>query len=89
DRCSHRGAPLHEGELRRGEPCEGEPSGDDPGEGCLVCPWHGSVFATDGSVVSGPATRPQSRYDVRIRAGRVWVARSGETRSLRLNPVGR
>ena len=72
DRCTHRGAPLHEGELT---------------EGCLVCPWHGSAFALDGSVVNGPATRPQASYDVRVSDGQVFARRAEEPRSLRTNPV--
>jgi nitrite reductase/ring-hydroxylating ferredoxin subunit/uncharacterized membrane protein len=73
DRCTHRGAPLHEGRV------------DD---GCLTCPWHGSVFDADGSVRSGPATRPQPTLEVRIVEGRVQVRRN-EERALRTNPVGR
>jgi nitrite reductase/ring-hydroxylating ferredoxin subunit/uncharacterized membrane protein len=73
DRCTHRGGPLHEGELR---------------DGCVVCPWHGSVFALDGSVVEGPATRPQPAYEVRITDGQVFARRAEEPRSLRNNPVG-
>jgi nitrite reductase/ring-hydroxylating ferredoxin subunit len=73
DRCTHRGGPLHEGELA---------------EGCVVCPWHGSVFAVDGSVVEGPATRPQPAYEVRVTDGKVYARRSGDPRSLRTNPVG-
>ena len=72
DRCTHRGAPLHEGELT---------------EGCLVCPWHGSAFALDGSVVNGPATRPQASYEVRVSDGQVFARRAEEPRSLRTNPV--
>jgi nitrite reductase/ring-hydroxylating ferredoxin subunit len=73
DRCTHRGGPLHEGELS---------------EGCVVCPWHGSAFALDGSVVEGPATRPQAAYEVRVTDGKVYARRSGDQRSLRTNPVG-
>ncbi|MEX5633136.1 Rieske 2Fe-2S domain-containing protein [Parafrankia sp. FMc2] len=73
DRCTHRGAPLHEGE-RTG--------------GCVRCPWHGSQFdLASGDVVHGPATRPQPVYEVRETAGRVELRRS-EVRSLRANPVG-
>lgn len=73
DRCTHRGGPLHEGELR---------------DGCVVCPWHGSAFALDGSVVQGPATRPQPAYQVRVTDGQVYARRADEPRSLRTDPVG-
>jgi nitrite reductase/ring-hydroxylating ferredoxin subunit/uncharacterized membrane protein len=73
DRCTHRGGPLHEGELA---------------DGCVVCPWHGSAFALDGSVVGGPATRPQPAYEVRITDGQVFARRAEEPRTLRTNPVG-
>ena len=72
DRCTHRGGPLHEGELI---------------DGCVVCPWHGSAFALDGSVVEGPATRPQASYEVRISDGQVFARRAEEPRSLRTNPM--
>jgi nitrite reductase/ring-hydroxylating ferredoxin subunit/uncharacterized membrane protein len=74
DRCTHRGAPLHEGEI------EG---------GCIVCPWHGSKFdLVDGSIEQGPATRPQPVFEVQVVDERVQVRRSTEQRSLRKNPVG-
>ncbi len=73
DRCTHRGAPLHEGEVK---------------EGCVICPWHDSVFdLRDGSVRSGPASRPQPVFDVQVSDGRVRVRRL-ESRTLRSNPVG-
>ncbi len=75
DRCTHRGAPLHEGDLADG--------GD-----CIVCPWHGSRFdTTTGEVMQGPATRPQPRLEVRIEQGRVQVRRGAEANALRTNPV--
>lgn len=73
DRCTHRGAPLHDGELV---------------DGCLVCPWHGSKFALDGEVLRGPATRPQLSYAVMEAGGQVRVRVPGEPRVLRTNPVG-
>jgi nitrite reductase/ring-hydroxylating ferredoxin subunit/uncharacterized membrane protein len=74
DRCTHRGGPLHEGEIR---------------DGCVICPWHNSTFAlTDGSIAAGPATRPQPALDVRTVDGRVQVRRSDEPRGQRTNPVG-
>jgi nitrite reductase/ring-hydroxylating ferredoxin subunit/uncharacterized membrane protein len=57
DRCTHRGGPLHEGELT---------------DGCIRCPWHGSEFRLeDGSIEKGPATAPQPSYDVREQDG--WI----------------
>lgn len=58
--CSHLGGPLSEGILR-----------DD----CSVqCPWHGSVFSLkDGSVLDGPATEPQPKFDVRVKDGKIEV----------------
>lgn len=72
NRCTHRGAPLHEGELT---------------DGCIVCPWHGSVFElADGSVRRGPATRPAAVFEVRAVDGRVQVRRE-EEHALRLSPT--
>lgn len=59
NRCTHRGGPLHEGDL---------------GDGTITCPWHRSTFTLkDGSVVSGPAAYPQPVYDVRSREGLLEV----------------
>lgn len=72
DRCTHRGGPLHEGTIV---------------DGCVECPWHGSRFAlADGTVVAGPAVRPQPVLQVRVIDGRVQVMRD-EPRSLRSHPV--
>ena len=72
DRCTHRGGPLHEGQLV---------------DGCIECPWHGSRFRlTDGAVERGPATRPQPRLETRIAGDRVQVRRE-ESRALRANPA--
>jgi nitrite reductase/ring-hydroxylating ferredoxin subunit/uncharacterized membrane protein len=61
DHCSHRGGPLHEGEIR---------------DGTVICPWHESVFnLRDGALIHGPAAYPQPAWDVRMRAGRVEVRR--------------
>ncbi|MET9431684.1 Rieske 2Fe-2S domain-containing protein [Streptomyces sp. NPDC003036] len=59
DRCSHMAGPLSEGEI------------DD---GCVRCPWHGSVFRlADGWNVRGPATAPQPSFDTRVADGRLEV----------------
>jgi nitrite reductase/ring-hydroxylating ferredoxin subunit len=72
DRCTHRGGPLHEGTVQ---------------DGCVQCPWHSSRFdLTDGSVLQGPATRPQAVLETRVVQGRVQVRRD-ESRALRTNPV--
>jgi nitrite reductase/ring-hydroxylating ferredoxin subunit/uncharacterized membrane protein len=62
DRCAHRGAPLHEGEL--------------VGE-CIQCPWHGSRFRlADGSLERGPSAYPQPLYEARENDGRVEIRAS-------------
>jgi nitrite reductase/ring-hydroxylating ferredoxin subunit/uncharacterized membrane protein len=58
DRCSHRGCLLHEGSL------EGD---------AIICPCHGSTFRLDGSIVRGPATAPQPRFDARLSDGKVEI----------------
>ncbi|MCD0486217.1 Rieske (2Fe-2S) protein [Streptacidiphilus sp. ASG 303] len=53
DRCSHLSGPLSEGEVA---------------DGCVTCPWHGSVFRlADGRNVRGPATAPQPSFEARVR----------------------
>ena len=60
--CGHAGGPLNEGDF--------------DSEGCVTCPWHGSVFRlVDGHVVHGPATGHQPRYQVRSEGGRLSVRR--------------
>lgn len=57
NRCTHAGWPIAEGEIA---------------DGCITCPYHGSVFRLrDGGVERGPAASPQLRYEVRERDGRV------------------
>ncbi|MBK3639883.1 Rieske 2Fe-2S domain-containing protein [Streptomyces sp. MBT33] len=59
DRCSHLAGPLSEGTIA---------------DGCVRCPWHGSVFRlSDGWNVRGPATAPQPAFDTRIVDGHVEV----------------
>jgi nitrite reductase/ring-hydroxylating ferredoxin subunit len=59
DRCSHMSGPLSDSELS---------------DGCLTCPWHGSVFRiADGSVARGPATAPQPSFAVREVGGAIQV----------------
>lgn len=59
--CSHFGGPLAEGRLYRDT---------------IECPWHASRFCVrDGSVVDGPATHPQPRFEARVNAGRIEVRR--------------
>ena len=47
-------------------------------DGCLTCPWHGSVFRiTDGSVARGPATAPQPAFETREVDGAIQVCLPG------------
>jgi nitrite reductase/ring-hydroxylating ferredoxin subunit/uncharacterized membrane protein len=55
--CSHMGGPLDEGEVA---------------DGCVTCPWHGSVFRlADGGIERGPACVPQPVYETRVQDGRI------------------
>jgi nitrite reductase/ring-hydroxylating ferredoxin subunit len=57
--CTHMGGPLAEGTIS---------------DGCVTCPWHGSTFRfADGTIVRGPASTPQPRYQTRIQDGRIEV----------------
>ena len=57
--CSHRGGPLHKGQV------------DDT---TVTCPWHLSRFSLeDGSIFGGPATAPQPVYEVREREGKIEI----------------
>ncbi|WP_077800898.1 Rieske 2Fe-2S domain-containing protein [Streptomyces sp. JHA26] len=59
DRCSHLAGPLSEGTVA---------------DGCVQCPWHGSVFRlSDGWNVRGPATAPQPAFDTRVVDGHVEI----------------
>jgi nitrite reductase/ring-hydroxylating ferredoxin subunit len=57
--CTHMGGPLEDGTIS---------------DGCVTCPWHGSTFRfADGSIVRGPASTPEPRYQTRIQDGRIEV----------------
>ena len=63
ERCSHLSGPLSRGTIS---------------DGCVTCPWHGSVFdLADGAVVHGPATSPQPAFETRVVAGRLEVRLPG------------
>ena len=63
DRCSHLSGALSDGDLA---------------DGCVTCPWHGSIFRlADGSVARGPATAPQPVFDTRIHDGVLQVCLPG------------
>lgn len=65
--CSHLAAPLSEGSFMA-----------EDGQGCVVCPWHGSAFRlSDGAVVHGPATAPMPRFETRVVDGALEVMLPG------------
>ncbi|MFF5798927.1 Rieske 2Fe-2S domain-containing protein [Streptomyces albogriseolus] len=64
ERCSHLAGPLSEGTVA---------------DGCVRCPWHGSVFRlSDGWNVEGPATAPQPAFDTRVTDRHVEVRLPGD-----------
>lgn len=57
--CNHFGGPLEQGER------EGD---------TIICPLHNSRFdLCSGRVIDGPAVFPQSRYETRVRDGKIEV----------------
>ena len=63
NRCSHLSGPLSDGSFTV-----------EKGQGCIVCPWHGSTFRlSDGAVVHGPTTSPQQLFETRIENGAVEI----------------
>ena len=62
--CGHLGGPLEQG-SREGN--------------TIVCPWHGSRYdLCSGEAIDGPAVFPQSRYETRVREGRIEVKAARE-----------
>jgi nitrite reductase/ring-hydroxylating ferredoxin subunit/uncharacterized membrane protein len=62
--CGHFGGPLEQGDR------EGD---------TVVCPWHKSRFdLRSGQVIDGPAVFPQSRYETRVRDGRIEIKAAEE-----------
>ena len=41
--------------------------------GQLLCPGHGSVFTTNGSVVNGPAVNPLKKYSVTLSNNKLTI----------------
>jgi chlorite dismutase len=64
NRCSHANGPLADGMLDGNK---------------VTCPYHGSIFDLEtGEPLCAPASRPITRYDVRVENGRVFVAPAGD-----------
>ena len=62
--CNHFGGPLEQGDRE-----------DDT----VVCPLHNSRFELcSGQVIDGPAVFPQSRYETRVREGKIEVKAAAE-----------
>jgi nitrite reductase/ring-hydroxylating ferredoxin subunit len=57
--CTHRGGPLHEGQV----------------DGTVViCPWHGGQFdLTTGKVVSPPPMRDETSFEVKVQDSEVLL----------------
>jgi len=56
--CSHRAAPLIQGEVIEGQ---------------LLCPWHGNTFdVATGSCLANPEEKVQT-YPVQVRGEEIWV----------------
>ncbi len=69
--CSHFGGPLEQGER------EGD---------TVVCPLHKSRFdLCSGQTIDGPAVFPQSRYEVRVRDGKIEVKAAEENVQRKVN----
>lgn len=60
--CTHLGCAYH-----------WEPKRSQTAGGCFVCPCHGSRFATNGTVLEGPASRPLHRYATKNQGTRLWI----------------
>ncbi|HEY5037408.1 MAG TPA: Rieske (2Fe-2S) protein, partial [Chthoniobacterales bacterium] len=45
----------------------------EAGSGLFMCPCHGGVFYSDGSVASGPPPKPLVRLQVRANNGQVYL----------------
>jgi nitrite reductase/ring-hydroxylating ferredoxin subunit len=62
--CNHFSGPLEEGKR------EGD---------TVICPWHNSRYdLCSGQVIDGPAVFPQSRYETRVRDGKIEVKAATE-----------
>lgn len=48
----------------------------ESGAQLFMCPCHGGVYYTDGTVAAGPPPKPLPRYPVRVRKGTVQVQTS-------------
>jgi nitrite reductase/ring-hydroxylating ferredoxin subunit len=63
NRCSHLSGPLSDGSFTV-----------EKGQGCIVCPWHGSTFRlADGGVMHGPTTSPQQMFETRTTNGTIEI----------------
>jgi Rieske Fe-S protein len=50
----------------------------EPADGHLVCPCHGSEYATDGAVLKGPTERDLIRFPIEADGERLVIHRTGE-----------
>jgi 3-phenylpropionate/trans-cinnamate dioxygenase ferredoxin subunit len=60
--CTHRGGPLHEGQLE----CT-----------VVICPWHGGQFdLKTGKVVSPPPMRDETSFEVKVQDSEVLLKKT-------------
>ena len=53
----------------------------DSGKGQFICPCHTSLFALDGTVISGPAPRPLDRFEIKVENNKLLIGKLRENKA--------
>ncbi len=56
--CQHQNGPLGEGKIV---------------DGCITCPWHGYQYSPESGASPPPFTEKVPTFNVRVKAGEVWI----------------